>query len=154
MQNALNALPSIGGVGGSVLVLGTAPTSYIVNFGGALAGAALPLMSVNINGLSGGTNLTAQVAPLVSGSAGLTINAGGIVTLDNSTANVTNRLNDSASISLNGGALNLLGSGTAASSETMGPVTLASGSSTIASANGSGQSATLTAASLTLARRH
>lgn len=60
LQAALNALPSIGGVGGSVTVTGgpgdeTGSTPYLVDFGGSLAGEDVPLLDSSIKGLIGGT---------------------------------------------------------------------------------------------------
>ena len=150
LQNALNALPSIAGVNGSVTVTGTVTTNYLITFGGALAGTAVPLLTYNLAGLSGGTNVKAQVATMTGGSPGLTINSGGTVTLDNTVANNPNRLNATATVALNGGTLNVFGTNNAATTATLGALTLASGSSTINSVAGSGTGTiVVTAASLT-----
>jgi hypothetical protein len=65
LQNALNALPSIGGLGGSVNVSGTAGVSYLVEFGGSLAGVNVSQMSA---ASSDGAN--PSVSTLAPGSAG------------------------------------------------------------------------------------
>ena len=53
VEAALDALPTIGGVGGSVVVTGegTSVSPYVVTFGGLLQGVAVALMSVNTGGL-------------------------------------------------------------------------------------------------------
>ena len=82
------------------------------------------------------------------------MNAGGtLLPMDNSTAtsgfNSSTRLPSSAGLTLNGGTLSLLGADNAATTQTIGAVTLASGNSTINVVNGAGTGTdTLTAASL------
>ncbi len=81
IQQQLQALSSIGGVGGTVTVSqvssltvsGITTTLYSVTFGGALADESLPLMTTN-NSTSTGTITT--VAPLVSGSIGVVVASG------------------------------------------------------------------------------
>lgn len=62
IQNALNGLVTIGGVGGSVTVTG-AGSVFTVTFGGTLGGLSNPVMTAQI------TNTTASVSVTVSNSA-------------------------------------------------------------------------------------
>jgi hypothetical protein len=64
VQAALNALPSIGGVGGSVTV--TSSGAYTVTFSGTLGGPQ-PEMTA---GASAGVTVTVKAPPLCSGSSG------------------------------------------------------------------------------------
>ena len=101
--------------------------------------------------VSGGTLTLSGVNGALASTTALNLNRGGTLLLDNSGSNNTNRVNDAGSVNLNGGTLNYVGSSSAASTETFGAVTLGAGASTIATANGSGQTAALTFASLTRA---
>src|SRR4029450_13657823 len=67
--------------------------------------------------------------------------------LDNTTNN-PNRLPNTASITLNGGSLSYQGVASAASTETVGVITLARGHSTISTTPGTGGSVAITASSL------
>ena len=144
--------------GGFAAVTGPGPTTteagggeYItITFTGVLANSPQSLLVVSPVSLTINTGTpTASTGTTVPGSAALTINSGGTITLDNTSVNNSNRINPSAAIALNGGTLNFLGNGSAASTQTLGAVTLVSGNSTINSANQTGQTATLTIASLT-----
>lgn len=80
-------------------------------------------------------------------SPSITVQQGGSLTLDNSAGNNTNRIGDSATVTLNGGTLNFLGA-SAASSETIGTVTLAGGANTINVQRGGSNSSVLTFAGI------
>jgi hypothetical protein len=56
VESALNGLPSIGGVGGSVTVTGSNP--YSIQFGGSLAGEDMPLLEPTFGGLVGPYTVT------------------------------------------------------------------------------------------------
>jgi autotransporter-associated beta strand protein len=74
LQNALNALPSIGGVGGSVTVtqvVGQGNVLYFVTFGGSLGNVNVPQMTATT---TGGTSVI--VTTLQDGSEGTTVNSG------------------------------------------------------------------------------
>ncbi len=75
VQAALNALPTVGGVGGSVTVTGgpgnlTGSAPYTIEFGGSLAGADVPQLTSHAGNLqiSSGT-ASAAVSTLVEGGA-------------------------------------------------------------------------------------
>ena len=70
MQSALNALSTIGGVGGSVTVT-QAGTIYTVTFGGGLAGFNQPSLT------AAGTGGASAVVATVSAGGGGTVVAGG-----------------------------------------------------------------------------
>ncbi|HND55245.1 MAG TPA: autotransporter-associated beta strand repeat-containing protein, partial [Pirellulaceae bacterium] len=80
-------------------------------------------------------------------TSALTVSAGAKLTLDNSVQNITNRLSDSNAITLGGGSLNFVGNASG-SSEDIGPVTLASGESTIRSTTTAGGSMLVTSDNL------
>ena len=87
---------------------------------------------------NGGANFVGGTLALnLLGSAlntsSITVNGGAAITIDNTQINLTNRLSDTTPISLNTATLNFLEYNVpgAASSETIGPVTLGSGHSTI-----------------------
>ena len=75
VETALNALPSIGGVGGSVTVSGgpgdpTGSAPYTIEFGGSLAGEALPPIVATHEGLTLGSGAgSAAVSTLQEGGA-------------------------------------------------------------------------------------
>ncbi|MDB5307092.1 MAG: hypothetical protein JWO38_1294 [Gemmataceae bacterium] len=77
VQNALNALPNIGGVGGSVIVTltgtagGPGGANFTITFGGTLANANVPQLQPST---TGGT--TAIVTTLNDGPAGTTVEPG------------------------------------------------------------------------------
>jgi len=124
MQTALNSLPSIGGVGGSVTVMqgsGGNSNVFTVAFGGSLQYTNVPPMTSTT--LSGG--VTAVVATLRDGPGGTVVNSGG-------TLQVQGNINVSTeNLTLNGtgfngqGALeNVSGSNTWNSPITLGSNTL------------------------------
>ena len=82
-----------------------------------------------------GTTTVSGMPLILSGNGSLaspiTLNQGGTLTLDNTTINSTTRVAATA-LTLNGGTLNFLGLPGAASSQTLGAVTLGAGTSTIA----------------------
>lgn len=75
IEAALNALPSIGGVGGSVTVTGgpgdeSGSTPYTIHFGGSLAGQALPPIIATQEGLTiGSGSASATVSTSAEGGA-------------------------------------------------------------------------------------
>src|SRR5438105_2105314 len=98
----------------------------------------------------------AQVAAFVSlalaGSAlGTTYNWNSTGTMDNTGTNNTNRFADGTGISSFGGGISFLGNASAASSETLGALTLTTGSTTVRVQHNAGTSfsTVLTFASLT-----
>ena len=93
-------------------------------------------------------NLVLAGNSALTGTTNVTLNQGGTLTLDNTGTNLADRINDSATVTLNGGTLIFLGNASANSTETLGAVTAAAGSSVIKSVNGSSASATLTLTSL------
>ena len=76
------------------------------------------------NGLSGPDLAALTASPYLEGLTSLELSG--------------NRLNDAATVALNGGTLNVLGSGSASSSETLGPVGLVGGNSTVFTQAGPG----------------
>jgi autotransporter-associated beta strand protein len=93
--------------------------------------------------VSGG-QLTLTGAAALPTATAISPDAGGQFRLDNSGTNNTNRIADQADLQMTGGEFYFLGNGSAASSETIGRLSLFSGSSTITVQPGSGQSAVLT----------
>ena len=79
------------------------------------------------------------------------VNPGATFILDNTGTNNLNRLNDAATLTLSGGTFNYLGATGAASTETIGGLTVNPGNSTIQTTAGTGGSTILTFASLTRA---
>jgi DNA-binding beta-propeller fold protein YncE len=79
VETALNALPTIGGAGGSVEVegglagtVGITPAVYVVRFGGSLAATDVPALTA-VNGstpLAGGTPATLKVLTRAHGTSG------------------------------------------------------------------------------------
>jgi NHL repeat len=75
LEAALNALPSIGGAGGSVTVTGgpgngSGSSPYLIEFGGNLADRDLPNLEATQGGLAnGGSSASATVAELEKGGA-------------------------------------------------------------------------------------
>ncbi len=95
---ALNALPSINGVGGSVTVTPLS-NGYTITFGGTFLGSNVPLLTTT---QLGGT--TAVVTPIVNGSAALENISGA-----NTWANGSVVLNSNTSIGVDGGTLTTTG---------------------------------------------
>jgi len=88
----------------------------------------------------------------IASSSGVTINSGATLRLSNTVSgNVTNRLRDAAAVTLNGGVLDFAHTADAVDySETLGAVTVASGTNTLSvSQAASGQTSTVTLSSLT-----
>lgn len=84
----------------------------------------------------------------IAGTAAITVRSGSVLELDNSVTNANNRLS-TRTLSLSASALNYIGNGTAASSESIGALTIAAGQSRISVSGGTlGNEATLTFASL------
>ncbi len=70
LQSALNALPTIGGAGGSVSVSGAAGGPYTVDFAGSFAGTDLPSLAPDVHGLTQGAGAgSVDVAETVKGGA-------------------------------------------------------------------------------------
>jgi autotransporter-associated beta strand protein len=97
---------------------------------------------------SGLTTLTLSGNGSIQNTSALTINGGATLTLDNTGTNLADRVADTLGITSNGGTINLLGNSGAATTETLGTLTLGTGGTQINVTPGSGQSATLTLASL------
>ena len=76
IQEALNALPTIGGVGGSVQVTQTATNVFTVTFGGTLASSSQPLLTVVS---AGGASVT--TARISAGAGGTVVNNGATLQL-------------------------------------------------------------------------
>src|SRR5439155_25326487 len=81
----------------------------------------------------------------------ITVNTGATLTLDNTVVSNLNRIGDGAAITLGGGTLNFLGAANTPSTETVGVLTLAAGTSSVRTTPGAGGTLTLTAANLTRA---
>ncbi len=97
-----------------------------------------------------GAELRLQGAGTMGSVTGLTVREGGTFTLDNTGTNNTTRVNNSATVELNGGTLAYLGNASAASSETVGALTLSGGANTITNTNGAtNRSSVLTFGSVT-----
>ena len=145
---------------GSAVAISNTSTANSLLITGVVSGAGtISLVKVGsgridlqtINTYSGSTIVNAGTLALSGNGTTLTtafaINPGASLTLDNTGAtNISGRA--TVPITLNGGTLNFLGNPNAASSDTVGAVTLAAGSSTINSVIGTGQTATLTLAGL------
>jgi hypothetical protein len=97
---ALNALSTIGGVGGSVTVKGGpgdegATSPYFVTYGGSLAELNLPELEADSSELSGGLQHTATVSTALDGGPGTTQiviyaqNVGGVPSLGETTLSFT-----------------------------------------------------------------
>lgn len=103
----------------------------------------------------GGINLVGNGSVL--NTSGITLNRGTTLTVNNQTVagivttavNLTDRVNDAAPITMNGGNIVYAGFATGDSTETLGAITLGTGSSTFRINYGGAYSAALTASSLT-----
>jgi autotransporter-associated beta strand protein len=134
-NNSANPL-TVNGVisGGNNLTIGGSGTMV---FGGA-------------NTYTGATNISTGTLTLsgangsITGTSGITLGAGTILNLDNTAVNNNNRIASGTGITSNGGFVNLLGSSTAATSQTIGTLTLGPGATYVTITPGSGQTATLT----------
>jgi autotransporter-associated beta strand protein len=82
------------------------------------------------------------------GTSGLILNSG-TFRLDNTATNSANRLSDTAPVLFNGGTFQILGNALAATTETTGPVTVATGTSTLRLTPSGAQPLTLTLSGLT-----
>jgi autotransporter-associated beta strand protein len=142
-----------GGIGiGSAIVDGTGRGNLVINQD--RNGNAVNLSGANTYTgttlVEGGTLNLAGSGTMASTS--YVVDQGATLQLDNSGTNLANRLPDSAAITLNGGTFSFIGTNTAgaASSETVGTVTLGQGQNVIKSkaGTGTGATATLTAAGL------
>jgi fibronectin-binding autotransporter adhesin len=102
--------------------------------------------------VSAGTLLLDGASAAITSSSGVTLSGGTLLLSNTSALNNTDRLNDSGTVNLSGGTLNFSHTGGAASySETTGALTVSgSGSQIITSRAASGQTSTLTFASLSL----
>src|SRR5206468_2383249 len=98
--NIAAALAAIPALGANVTVAPVAASTvnneyFTVTFGGTLAGAAQPTMTVGNTALVASANVVRlSVATTTAGTTALTINPGGTVELDNTAVNNTNRVND------------------------------------------------------------
>jgi autotransporter-associated beta strand protein len=114
-------------------------------------GGTLIMGGISAQGVPGGVVLVD--GGRLSGNGPITINFGTLSLNNFGTTDLLDRVNDNSTITLNAGAINYNGRAGAISSEMLGPVTLASGASTISSANSSQviapQASTLTLTSLT-----
>lgn len=148
------------GAGGGTIYTNTAATvNGIISGSGALNdngfGAAGGLTLTNTNTYTGATNTSSSPVSLLTLSGNGTINQSssydfaGTVNLNSSTINNSDRLNDAAGITMRGAALTLTGNAAAATNETVGAVTLASGVNTITLTPNASQAASLNAASFT-----
>jgi autotransporter-associated beta strand protein len=142
MQNALNALSSIGGVGGSVTVTQSGNV-YTVTFGGNLANSAEPLMTG-----TGAGGATPVVATQVQGNAAPQAFEGDLAIGDNQPGNATvrwmhsNQVPDTSTVTVNSdGLLDLNGQ-----TDTIGALVMVDGRATTG-ASGSGR---LTVGSLSM----
>src|SRR5262249_55448294 len=77
--------------------------------------------------------LTLNLFGAIQNTSGITVNQSGTLLLDNTQLNSTNRVSDTAPVTLNTGTLNFqaMSNPGIASSETLGPVTLGTGQSTV-----------------------
>lgn len=137
-------------------------TTNAFTLNGILSGAASsnlslangPFVFTNANTYSGGTTLKNATTILtlsgangsISGTSAITLNGGSVLNLDSTVANQNSqdRIADALGIISNGGTLRLLGSASAATTETVGTLTLGSGLTNITVTPGAGQTATLT----------
>jgi fibronectin-binding autotransporter adhesin len=129
----------------------------VFNASGVTVAGTGTLALTGANSYSGSTTINPG-ATLTLGGGGtllysptITVNALGTLQLDNSSTNNTNRIADLTAITLSGGTLDFVGASGAASTETLGAITLSTGtSSTIESdlGAGGGSSAVLSLASL------
>jgi autotransporter-associated beta strand protein len=129
MQNALNALPSINGVGGNVVVTQSGNV-YTVVFQGSLQFLDVPTLTSST--VSGGA--TAVIATVQDGPGGTVVNSGGTLQVQNN-------------ITVSTGSLTLSGTGTAAQQL----IALSSSSGTFTLTFNGATTAALNAASPTLA---
>ena len=128
---------------------------------GAAPGGASTFIFKNANTYSGATKLSTSAAVLtlngVNGSiqntSAITLTGGSTLNLDSTDASGGNhtgqdRIKDSTGITSNGSTINLLGSASAATAETVGTLTIGSGTTNVNVTPGAGQTATLTFGSL------
>ncbi len=122
-QPLLTALTTIGA--NNLVVSGTGGPNVtgqtlIFTFVNALGGAAQPLITANLSGLTGGT--TGAPVNTTPGSSSINVNVGAALLLDNTGTNNVNRINDAQTLALNGGTFNFLANAGAntVSSETVG----------------------------------
>ena len=120
-----------------------------------LAKTGTGTLTLTANNTYGGNTTINAGSVVLSGqygaatSSAFTVNAGGALLLDNAGTNNNNRLGANTALTLAGGELKLTGNGGNATTETIGPLTLASGSSTITVAPNTAQAATLAGSTLT-----
>ena len=147
---ALTVSGILSGAGGNDLTLA-----------GAAPGGASTFIFNNANTYSGATTLSTSAAVLtlngVNGSiqntSAITLNGGSTLNLDSTDASGGNhtgqdRIKDSTGITANGSTINLLGSASAATTETVGTLTIGSGTTNVTVTPGAGQTATLTFGSI------
>ena len=125
------------------------------NGSGSLAITSSAGFSRNVVHNSGTISLSGNGALAnYTNAAGYALGTGATLILDNSATNLANRLTDTATAVFNstGGNLNYIGNGSAASTETVGNLTVSTGSTVITMSPGSGQSATITFGTSTVNR--
>ncbi len=115
-----------------------------------IGGAGLIMSAVNP--YTGATNVLSGTFTL-SGNGAIpqtsSITSRQTLVIDNSATNLTNRANDAATVSLQGSSLAFVGNSSAASSETLGAISIGGGMTMITITPGAGQSATLATGTIT-----
>jgi autotransporter-associated beta strand protein len=127
---------SLGTEGGTLELFATATINGAISGSGSLTQRGMSVLTLTgANSYTGAT--TIGIGSLIlSGSAGSIAASSsydllGVVSLNNTSANNNNRLRDAGTITSRGGVIMLTGNSSAATSETAGPLLLASGFTTI-----------------------
>ena len=126
--------------GGGVFSFSTANSYSAATTLGALAATS------SVSTLPGTTLTLSGAGGSIQSTSAITLNGGSVLNLDSTAANQTlqNRIADSMGITSNGGAINLLGNGSSSTTETVGTLTIGSGQTNVIVTPGSGETATLT----------
>jgi autotransporter-associated beta strand protein len=133
------------GGSGNVVIENSAPFGTVWNLTAANTWTGNTTIAAGIVNLSGNGSLA---------STSVGIERGGTLQLDNSTTDNTDRIPDTAEITLDHGGLSFVGNNAdgAASTETVGTITLAAGHSTLSARAGTGAGATATLLAANLVR--
>lgn len=142
--SAITISGSISG-SGNLTLAGTGsvqtPSGQFIFSGADSYSGAITLLNAN-------TSLTLGGNGTLTSATGLNLGGGTVFMLDNTGTNVVNRLAATLPVNSNGGTINLLGSSTAATADQIGALNLNTGLTNVNVTPGSGNTATLTVASL------
>ncbi|MGA2030663.1 MAG: autotransporter-associated beta strand repeat-containing protein [Thermoguttaceae bacterium] len=141
------ALTVSGGISGSAAITlqgngsTQTPSGAFIFSGSSSYSGAITLLNANASLTIGGSGAFPN-------AAAVNLGGGTVFTIDNTGTNVANRLSGSLPVNSNGGQIRLLGSAAGASTDRIGALGLNTGTTIVSVTPGSGQSATLTVASI------